>query len=548
MQAPDILVTENLTSAMYFLGKIFPGTYWIDALCINQKDDTEKSNQVSLMREIYSTSKRVVVFLGLKDDGTDKACQLIGKLCELFQDGRIDLEGAAIQVSIPVARKYPFEDEKLRELGLPLTGSADWLALADFLSRTYFQRIWVLQELVMAPAGIICLCGSYQLPWAAFEIVHRVLVATNWRVEIGSLFSEVKGEDIIMEALEFVPIVTTLMHARKLELQTLLDMTRCLLATDPRDKIFALLGMADDEQGKFRAMGIRPDYGKSVQQVYTDLTGRFILNGSLELISSVECNKITRIKGLPSWVPDYNVTSHNGSFAKGYKAAGETSVSATWSPGSDVLKIKAYELDAVVICSDSDGETPERFLIEAFFLAAKFCSSGTVYDWLSLLAQGNSEPALDAFWRTLVGDGNTLNVGHPVPQEYQNHFATFMAHLFASQLFSVSQEATERLIAIPNSAALLTMGDQSLYRSLCMDKIVGHRFFITYDGRMGLASQDIEPGDRVMIFGGGGPIYLTRERQGYHQFIGNGYVFGLMHGEAIVMSMGGEGFKDIILK
>ena len=546
MQVPAIPITENLSSAMVYLGLIFPGNHWIDALCINQKDDAEKSNQVALMREIYSTSKRVVVFLGPKDDGTKKACELIGKLCELFQNGRITLEGPATRVSIPVAKKYPFEDEKLRELGLPSKNSPDWLALADVLSRAYFQRIWVLQELVMAPAGIICLCGNYKLPWAAFEIVYRVLVATNWRGRIRSLSNEVRGTDIIMEALDFVPIVTLLMHAPKLELQMLLDFTRGLLATDPRDKIFALLGMADNEQGKISAMGIRPDYGKSVQQVYTDLTGSFILNGSLELLSMVESHKTTRIKGLPSWVPDYTTPSLNGSFAKGYKAAGETSVSATWSPGSDVLKIKAYELDAVVVSVDFNLETPERRLLEAFFLAAEFCGSGNAYDWLSLLAQGKSEPALDAFWRTLVGDGNTLDEDHPLPQEYQNHFATSMAQLFASRLFSTSKEARERFLAIPNSRALLTMGDASLYSLLCM--IDGNRFFITSDGRMGLASRDIEPGDSVMVFAGGDPIYITRKHEGYHQFIGDGYVFGLMHGEAIAMSMAGNGFKDIILK
>ena len=549
MQAPDIPVTENLTSAMYFLGKIFPGTYWIDALCINQKDNAEKSSQVALMQEIYSTSKQVVVFLGPKDDGTTQACQLVGKLCALFQDGQIDLEGATIQVSIPVAKKYPFEDEKLGKLGLPLTKSPDWLALADLLSRAFFKRIWVLQELVMAPSDIIVLCGTYQLPWAAFQIVQRILVATNWRVGLRSLSDEVRGRDTTLDALDFVPIVTTLMHTRKLGLQTLLDMARGLLATDPRDKIFALLGMADDEQGGTRAMGIRPDYSKSVQQVYTDLTGRFILNGSLELLSSVESDKVERIKGLPSWVPDYSVTSHNGSFAKGYEAAGETSVSASWSPGSDVLIIRALEVDTVVATSNLNGEEPDKFLVEAFFMAAKFCGSGDVYDWLSLLAQGNSEPALDAFWRTMVGDGNTLHSDHPLPQEYQNHFANLMAKLFASLLFSTSREAQERLLAIPNSVALLTTGDSGLYIALCMDKIVGNRFFTTHDGRIGLASRDIEPGDRIMVFSGGGPIYVTRECQGYKQFIGNGYVFGLMHGEAIAMSIKkGNGFEDIIIK
>ena len=73
----------------------------------------------------------------------------------------------------------------------------------------------------------------------------------------------------------------------RLGLERLLDMSRSLRATDPRDKIIALLDMAE-EAGNGMAVGcIGPGYGKSVQQTYTNVTGPFIANGSLELLSSI---------------------------------------------------------------------------------------------------------------------------------------------------------------------------------------------------------------------------------------------------------------------
>ncbi|KAF2649452.1 hypothetical protein K491DRAFT_610731, partial [Lophiostoma macrostomum CBS 122681] len=39
-------------------------TMWVDAICINQKDDVEKSRQVPLMGKIYSLAKKVVVWVG----------------------------------------------------------------------------------------------------------------------------------------------------------------------------------------------------------------------------------------------------------------------------------------------------------------------------------------------------------------------------------------------------------------------------------------------------------------------------------------------------
>lgn len=46
---------------------------WADAICINQTDDNEKSEQVPLMREIYSKASNTIVFLGLGWNGSDTA-------------------------------------------------------------------------------------------------------------------------------------------------------------------------------------------------------------------------------------------------------------------------------------------------------------------------------------------------------------------------------------------------------------------------------------------------------------------------------------------
>jgi hypothetical protein len=39
-------------------------TLWIDAICINQLDNEERTQQVTLMGDIYSQSKEVVIWLG----------------------------------------------------------------------------------------------------------------------------------------------------------------------------------------------------------------------------------------------------------------------------------------------------------------------------------------------------------------------------------------------------------------------------------------------------------------------------------------------------
>jgi Heterokaryon incompatibility protein (HET) len=71
-------VTENLFRALIALRwESEDFVCWIDAICINQQDTSEKNNQVLLMGEIYRASRLLVVWLGDESDDSDLACSLI---------------------------------------------------------------------------------------------------------------------------------------------------------------------------------------------------------------------------------------------------------------------------------------------------------------------------------------------------------------------------------------------------------------------------------------------------------------------------------------
>ena len=53
---------------------------WIDQICINQKDDVEKSFQVQQMREIYSEAESVVAWLGVAKEESDMLLKHIGRI------------------------------------------------------------------------------------------------------------------------------------------------------------------------------------------------------------------------------------------------------------------------------------------------------------------------------------------------------------------------------------------------------------------------------------------------------------------------------------
>jgi hypothetical protein len=75
-------------------------------------------------------------------------------------------------------------------------------------------------------------------------------------------------------------------------------------ATDPRDMIYRLLGLAND----FQELGVEADYEKSCVKIYTDFAKKLIEHSHVDLLSlaqfpkSLESNETTP---LPSWVPHW---------------------------------------------------------------------------------------------------------------------------------------------------------------------------------------------------------------------------------------------------
>ncbi|KAF8865652.1 HET-domain-containing protein, partial [Acephala macrosclerotiorum] len=88
---------------------------WIDALCINQRDNDEKSEQILLMPKIYSSASMVVVHLGQESDRSDLTIKLIEKIA-----------------------KTSFYTAMI------------WKHFRTFWTRPWFRRIWVVQEFVLA--------------------------------------------------------------------------------------------------------------------------------------------------------------------------------------------------------------------------------------------------------------------------------------------------------------------------------------------------------------------------------------------------------------
>ncbi|KAH7246640.1 heterokaryon incompatibility protein-domain-containing protein [Fusarium tricinctum] len=307
-------VTESLFCALKHLrNKHSERTLWIDAICINQNDLQERQSQVQLMKDIYSKSERVVVWLGPDptSDGINHLFELIQTVTNVPNPQLSKKERVFFEMNVAEAdRWYQGEDmvssENPTDNDFVIPHQAIKGAVA-ILNRPWWSRVWTVQEMVLAPTAII-MCGDLSASSSDVQrtctnvLMHTVSDAFDTGDDdgvgdLGDLMSDPDGK---------LYIASVRLHRSfntKTELGALLQLHRWLRAKDPRDKVYGCLGIAES------TYGIEPDYTVSTVECYTRAAFNIISGSrSLDIFSALRrpsCIEAT-LTGLPSWVPDWS--------------------------------------------------------------------------------------------------------------------------------------------------------------------------------------------------------------------------------------------------
>jgi hypothetical protein len=319
-------VTQNLKSALRDLR--YPDrarVLWIDAVCINQQDVSEREQQVSIMGDIYRGATRTVVWLGETFPGDELAFQMVQRL----NDAHFDKIKRSIDDGFIV---NVVDGTKLMPDGDPTSPTKDEIdALFALLARPWFCRMWVIQEVMLAKKVLIT-SGDQAIGWDEFAaglwiamyifnawtretgVVQKFLqliilrqytgIIRRGANEIGASEEAIDEEGTDQEGVtaKTVSEVAT-ENNLALDLLSLLCRFRSYLSTDPRDKIFALLSLTDTDLGSIELV---PDYRSSPQEVYIHLAKSILRSSdSLEFLS-IPRGTTSFSKSLPSWVPDWS--------------------------------------------------------------------------------------------------------------------------------------------------------------------------------------------------------------------------------------------------
>jgi len=275
-----------------------PSNLWIDAICIDQANLDERSQQVGLMHEIYTKASSVIAWLGPENEYTVPAFRMVYTFADLYRD----LES----------------DTARRHLATSPSFLSSWIALGHFFANPWWERMWIVQEVVLAQITTVIM-GPWSIPWGCFAQAAAVALHN-------ALFS--KFAEARLPTGEFAhlwPVISGLHRVHTLgmirlivrglgvwngegrgEVISLLAIAFNYKATNPRDKVYGILGLL---KTMGLTLGVQPRDDVSVCDVYMH-TAEMICQqtGDLMFLEAVENNRMinyARRFDLPSWTPDF---------------------------------------------------------------------------------------------------------------------------------------------------------------------------------------------------------------------------------------------------
>ncbi|KAI4859980.1 heterokaryon incompatibility protein-domain-containing protein [Hypoxylon rubiginosum] len=480
-------VTRNLYSALRSLR--YPDrerTLWVDALCINQDDTDERNHQVKLMGQIYSSAKCVVAWLG---------------------------------------KARPRDSDIIRFVTVASDPNLHWtdlvreshpLSLLAFLNGSWWDRVWT----AVRAQNLIYQRGNL---FISRETVTSMLLNFNTHltsccISVHESWGREPGFDDLMRLIR---LQRELEHVRigryGKSFSQVIGYIRHRNATNPRDKVYGLLGMINDAQN------ITVDYNLLVEMAY-ERSAREIITETrnLDLFCSLfqkHGENLTRPNSkainLPSWVLDWTRdfnTVHNRDYSTSlhlrtlslFNACGSRPFNASNGNKQGSLRASGIVFDVVEQISPSFmnmGKEPKA-----------------IRDWRNM-AGVEKEPdkpypsggtILDAFWRTLSLDLSCSRKRDIIPtkraglEDRKIHDFFWFLSLLPLYDRPISDRFPESFQNRLEGNAFWNHIHQTAY---------DRRFFFSKRGYMGLAPENVKLGDFVCVLAGGRLPFILRSTE-----------------------------------
>jgi len=476
------------------------------------------------MGDIYSTASRTLIWLG--EDTKEVEKSFASPVCKLLPSSSIFQIDPREDTPLLINEIHRnFIDR--RDIVL----SCNWDSVMNLLRRPWFRRKWVIQEVANTQQALV-VCGFHTLPWNLLEDICGYLRLLPIVIDPAS------ANQNAITALDNITMISLIRQSGiTRSLPDLLYSTRNFACGDPRDHMFALLGLARDVNPS--DVELRPEYTTSASEIFQRYALWNLRRGSLEFLSS-GFEPSSGVDGAsPTWTPDFASANREPGmprslldFTAGAGSEGPITISKdrrTIIPTGKLI-YEIGELGRVLmptICGLPNLSFSNSKVDNSDHSTSSFEGRMLSFiDWVRECkrisgGEGNSlaPEKFEALWRTMMWD--TAFNGKRAPAELSSLFADYL-HILENPPNDGGNEFWTKVLR----------ASQAIEPSLGAFS-VGRRFCRTVGKRLGSMPKGAEVGDKICIFYGGALPYVIRPGDnGGYKFVGDCYLHGVMNGEA----------------
>ncbi|KAK2012064.1 heterokaryon incompatibility protein [Colletotrichum eremochloae] len=508
-------VTENLAHALPYLTKhSTTGYLWIDQLCINQNNSSDKAHQIGRMAQIYSAAKRVIAWLGPADEHSRICKEWLGEVDKMLRSqpySHVVLPGSSTfnQATRFLVVRSTFGKKDTDNIYVP--------SIRQFWERPWFQRGWIVQEVLRA-AEISFLASETEYSMQDFADLQSIPADKP----LGHEGESNIAYDILLDLKaapyrEDQPIRFLRLIAR---------VAGVFVTSELGDNLYAFLGMIDGS-------GFTPDYENSIKQNFTAFAVALAQNfGSLDFLSLWSANLDVllpntpeELKSFPSWVPSYSGIPLIAPYRLVSGGIQTSRVTVNWNAANGRrhiynqsedaittgrLRVRGKIIDRIHKISNtktaSYWETDRPYLDSLVHQIREDLPNSSFQDW--------TLTSLVSFLSTIAANGNA-------PAETPEVVLGLKPREFANELAN--------------------MNGQNSSLASCLAMARGRKFATTEKGRIGMVpwigskenKRDQKGSMIVVLHGCCVPIVLDPNGENEYKVVGECYVEGVMHGEAV---------------